>query len=70
MATPTPRPPECRCPKCGWADRWEDAEVVVERNQYGEAFGSPAFKSEYFYYCPVCGEEVQEAHDSDAADGG
>jgi len=51
---------ECRCPSCEWHGYWEDAIENVERARYGEAWGSPAWKTEATYWCPVCGSELEE----------
>jgi len=50
--------PECKCPRCGWAGLFVDSVEKTEWNTYGEAFGSPAWKLETTYFCPLCNTEV------------
>jgi hypothetical protein len=53
-------PPDCCCPACLWHGQWEDAVEKVEYQEYGEAFGSGAWKEEHYYFCPVCLSELEE----------
>ena len=51
---------ECHCPHCDWSGDWDQAEQKKEYQKYGDAFGSPAIKVEYSYFCPDCGVELEE----------
>jgi hypothetical protein len=51
---------ECHCPKCSWRGFWDDADREVTWSP-SNAFGSPAYQDEHVYFCPLCGEELEEA---------